>query len=877
MKILSFHFNLLHYVLIGIFFLGFFITLGNNAEAAVFGKGWYLPTYPSDGSCSTTRGYFEFYDLSGNPIIPDEISIFAGKWVDVDRNGSWDTYINLHDPEWFSPGSSSFLTPCYSETATNQWEVVLQNISIKKAGYEPLFAINYSHLGPWVNKRIMNRIYLALDSEPINVANVFPVDNQILTSNSVSFQVYVDKRPAASDIDFMSLTIINTTIGQSFFRSLNPLINTGTFSFPSQFYPDGNYQWSIWYMTDTGGYLYDYVLNDFFIIDTAAPSISASHSPPSPTNLNTVTVSGTAQDTTSGLDWIQVYIDGVLTKTCDYSGTISSTCNALAGPYAPDTNHTYYAIVSDMAGHQSTSSTGNFTIIGPDLISQNLVPQGILEAGQILTFNGDIVNQGTSAILSFSNPEDFESNFTLWHNITADTCDWIRDQAGTPSRDTGPNHDNTIGDATGWYAYMETSIGYCFTAGNEAIIIEGPNINADSGNVQLSFYYHMYGAQMGTLNVDVFNGASWDMGVWSISGQQHASEAAAYTQATVDLSSYTGTIQIRFRGTAAGNWHGDIALDDIEIFPFVNYESGYAQFSLDPAPIDGNYSIDLGRFPVGPLGIGASQNVTSNSWTAQGGTHRIQFCADDPSPGFVEESDETNNCTTYDFEVPLPANNPPSSTSHQGVQGDNCGVASPPVTFSWTFSDSDGNSQSAYQVKIYEGVALVHNSGKVSNSSQSYAPPLGIFSYNTTYNWTLEVWDDYTNPASSGTISGPDFTTPVHQYPNPSFTWSPSVVGEDEVVTFTNTSTTYGGSSNISRAWTFQDGTPDTSTKQNPKVAFSPIGLKSVTIEITDSDGFTCTISPPETVNVKVPFPDWEEVTPFGVKAFDFFAALFKL
>jgi hypothetical protein len=157
--------------------------------------------------------------------------------------------------------------------------------------------------------------------------------------------------------------------------------------------------------------------------------------------------------------------------------------------------------------------------------------------------------------------DDFELGFGNWSNVGA--YDWYLDQGGTPSNNTGPNHDNTIGDATGWYVYMETSSGYANTSGDEAII-ESIEYNADAYNIELQFYYHMYGSEIGTLNVDVYDG-SWDLGVWSMSGQQHTSSSDPYTLATVDLSSYTGTIKIRFRGVAAGGWQGDIAIDDISV------------------------------------------------------------------------------------------------------------------------------------------------------------------------------------------------------------------------------------------------------------------------------------------------------------------------
>ncbi|MBN1788387.1 MAG: hypothetical protein JW806_08330 [Sedimentisphaerales bacterium] len=153
---------------------------------------------------------------------------------------------------------------------------------------------------------------------------------------------------------------------------------------------------------------------------------------------------------------------------------------------------------------------------------------------------------------------DFESDFGDWINVIGDDYDWFRNSGPTPSASTGPS---SGANGSNWYVYFETSSGYANIAGDTAYL-EGPDI--EGVNRQLSFYYHMYGAHIGTLYVDVYNGV-WNEGVWSISGQQHDYPEDPYTRAIVDLSGFIGTIRIRFRAVAAGGYQGDIAIDDIEI------------------------------------------------------------------------------------------------------------------------------------------------------------------------------------------------------------------------------------------------------------------------------------------------------------------------
>ena len=173
-----------------------------------------------------------------------------------------------------------------------------------------------------------------------------------------------------------------------------------------------------------------------------------------------------------------------------------------------------------------------------------------------------IPNDGTLVQLAGT---DFESGWGDWTNITGeDSHDWTRHSGGTLTPNTGPS-----GGANGstWYVYLETSPGGASSAGNTAIL-ESPVIGG-FGRF-LTFYYHMYGAEVGTLSVDVYDG-TWHTDVWNISGQQHTSNADKYTWVAVDLTGYSGPIQIRLRATAVGGPRGDMAVDNIEILGRIRY------------------------------------------------------------------------------------------------------------------------------------------------------------------------------------------------------------------------------------------------------------------------------------------------------------------
>ncbi|MEJ2422949.1 MAG: putative Ig domain-containing protein [Candidatus Thiodiazotropha sp.] len=189
-----------------------------------------------------------------------------------------------------------------------------------------------------------------------------------------------------------------------------------------------------------------------------------------------------------------------------------------------------------------------------------------LNSFEVEVSNGQFSSRGTLEIeaLDSSAPQvlsnsDFENGLGEWHNVTnGDNKDWVLDSYGTPSSGTGPS---TGADGSTFYVYLETSSGAAFNAGDSAVL-EGPPISGSG--IQLDFHYHMFGSNMGTLSVDVLSANVWVNDVWSISGQQQASNSAPYATARVDLSGYNVS-QIRFRATAIGGFQGDMAIDNLVI------------------------------------------------------------------------------------------------------------------------------------------------------------------------------------------------------------------------------------------------------------------------------------------------------------------------
>ncbi len=187
----------------------------------------------------------------------------------------------------------------------------------------------------------------------------------------------------------------------------------------------------------------------------------------------------------------------------------------------------------------------------------------------------------TSPIGTFPHNEDFEGEPTCgttcgnscvlvgdWTNIDdgTDDMDWTIDEGGTSSSNTGPDVDANPGTVTGNYAYTETSGTSCQNA--TAILLSPCYDISGLSDPLLLFAYHMYGSDMGELNVEVSTDdcASWTTEL-SISGEQQFDETDPWIYDLVDLTPYAGAtdLRIRFRGVTGDGFESDMAIDDIRV------------------------------------------------------------------------------------------------------------------------------------------------------------------------------------------------------------------------------------------------------------------------------------------------------------------------
>ncbi|MBT8189796.1 MAG: hypothetical protein KJO29_05165 [Bacteroidia bacterium] len=160
----------------------------------------------------------------------------------------------------------------------------------------------------------------------------------------------------------------------------------------------------------------------------------------------------------------------------------------------------------------------------------------------------------TSPVInSFPYSESFESTPNSWVLSCDDDMNWTNNTGSTPSNNTGPS----TAQNGARYIYLESTDNF-----NNTGYHIGPTFDLTSNNSpEFSFYYHMYGADMGTLNLEV----SQDGGsTWNNIFTKSEDQGDQWVYKVIDLSAYSGNlIDIRFKGDVGPSFTSDMAVDNI--------------------------------------------------------------------------------------------------------------------------------------------------------------------------------------------------------------------------------------------------------------------------------------------------------------------------
>jgi hypothetical protein len=188
------------------------------------------------------------------------------------------------------------------------------------------------------------------------------------------------------------------------------------------------------------------------------------------------------------------------------------------------------------------------------------------------------------------------------------------------------------------------------------------------------------------------------------------------------------------------------------------------------------------------------------------------------------------------------------------------------ITFSWLYQDPNNDPQSQYWLQVatdpqFNNLAVDCTSSQSVTSSErgsaavivTQSPtttcPVGEIAYNTTYYWRVKVIDSGQPPLWSEWATGTSFTTIPHPKPWPEFTWIPPIPAVNQTIWFDpSSSTIFNGLSRVD--WDFDGISPDdpyyptitTTTLERVINAYQYPGRKDVTLTITDTSGYSCSL-----------------------------------
>lgn len=141
--------------------------------------------------------------------------------------------------------------------------------------------------------------------------------------------------------------------------------------------------------------------------------------------------------------------------------------------------------------------------------------------------------------------------------------DWLVFSGSTPSTATGPDIDHTLSTSAGMYMYTETS--GCNNVTSE-LVSEIFDFSALT-NPKIKFWYHMYGATMGTMHLDV---DTTGLGNWVLDVvPAWTDNVNAWSLRDASLATYAAgrpSVRIRIRTLTGSSFTSDMAVDDIEVY-----------------------------------------------------------------------------------------------------------------------------------------------------------------------------------------------------------------------------------------------------------------------------------------------------------------------
>ncbi|XP_054622204.1 MAM and LDL-receptor class A domain-containing protein 1 isoform X4 [Dunckerocampus dactyliophorus] len=213
---------------------------------------------------------------------------------------------------------------------------------------------------------------------------------------------------------------------------------------------------------------------------------------------------------------------------------------------------------------------------------------------------------------------NFEKGLCSWKQEQrgADVFDWTRIRGPTPSFNTGPWKDHTLGTRYGHYLYIESSVPQEFK--DTAVLLSpalqpthhhGDNPFESSQPCVFRFHFHMFGSHVFCLAVYLRTAST---GRGQLLWVRYGDQGNFWHRKTLYLTS-ARPFQILIEGTVGDDFNGDIAIDDLSFLGCVPYEGELPPANntyppvTTPGPTLQPHSCPDGEFACGSPGECVSQ------------------------------------------------------------------------------------------------------------------------------------------------------------------------------------------------------------------------------------------------------------------------------
>ncbi len=146
----------------------------------------------------------------------------------------------------------------------------------------------------------------------------------------------------------------------------------------------------------------------------------------------------------------------------------------------------------------------------------------------------------------------------IWHNSDGDDADWIISEGMTPTTFTGPSDDVS---GSGRYIYIESQADACPDRQSIELFSDCLTV-IDSEDCALSLDYHMFGADVGSLEIAY----STDEVAWSSLFEVNGSQGNEWQNAQISLPTFFEKGRLRIIATKPQNAsRSDIAIDNLKL------------------------------------------------------------------------------------------------------------------------------------------------------------------------------------------------------------------------------------------------------------------------------------------------------------------------